>query len=188
MDKWLNFYLPFFDNSKDAEKFVSMCEKQHPPDNLAKILMHQTQRLISLADEIPKIRPHDESLQILFLIMCAENISKLHDGFTSEGKSRNYVHRFFDKFLSDPDKTLLENGFIDNDDPLLSPLGLKRVVDMFYDIRCDVVHEGNYSFFQFHDGTTPMVNADPNVNSYLRFNDVRNIIVRGCITAIKDKL
>ena len=95
MGKWLDFYIPFFRNLKDAEKFINRCEKQQPPNNLAKILMHQAQRLITLADDIPKLRPHEESLQIFFLVMCAENISKLHDSYDKVGKSRHYVHRFF---------------------------------------------------------------------------------------------
>jgi hypothetical protein len=188
MNKWLNFYLPFFDSSKTAEEFLELCENQKPPNNLAKTLMHQTQRLITLADEIPKIRPHEESLQILFLIMCAENISKLHAGYTDEGKSRYYVCCFFDNFLSETDKSLLGNGFKDGTGHSLPPLGLKSAVYMLYDIRCDVVHEGNYSFFNFHDGTKPIVNTDPDIISYLRYKDVRDLIIRGCINAIKDKL
>ena len=178
MEKWRDFYISFFPEQKSAEKFIELCEVQQPPNNLAKILMHQSKRLITLADDILNIRPHEESLQILFLIMCTENISKLHDSYSKEGKSRYYVHRFFEKFLSNDDKRILENGFIDMDDIHLNPLGLKKVVDMLYDIRCDVVHNGKY----------PIQNTDPAVKANLRYIDVRNIIVRGCINAVNDKL
>lgn len=188
LEKWLDFYISFFPEQKGAEKFIELCEGQQPPNNLAKILMHQAKRLITLADDILNIRPHEESLQILFLIMCTENISKLHDSYYKEGKSRYYVHRFFEKFLSNDDKRILGNGFIDMDDIHLNPLGLKKVVDMLYDIRCDVVHEGNYSFFSFHNGKYPIQNTDPAVKANLKYIDVRNIIVRGRINAINDKL
>jgi hypothetical protein len=110
MTKWSDFYSSFFPDKKKLGNFIDLCEQQQPPDNLAKILMHQTQRLISIADDIPKLRPTDESLQILFLLMCTENISKLHDCFKKTGKSRYYVHRFFENFLSEDDKKTLENG------------------------------------------------------------------------------
>ena len=100
MEKWLNFYRPFFATEAEALSLVQACEQLVPPDNAAKIMMHQAQRLVSLADDIQGLRPHREALQILFLMMCAENISKLHEGFHGEGQSRAHVQRFFDRFPS----------------------------------------------------------------------------------------
>lgn len=182
---WIDFYRPFFTSQKDAEQFISDCERLAPPNNLAKVLMHQTQRLISLADYMEVIRAHDEPLKVLFLIMCAENIAKLYDGFNGEGQSRVYVKKFFTDFLPQADKDALGSGFFDINDRTLS---LEMVVDMLYDIRCDVVHEGNYVSFAFHDGCTPMVNTNPRVEAHLRFTEVRNIVVRGCIGAVQAKL
>jgi len=150
--------------------------------------MHQAQRLISLADEVLRIRPYDESLQVFFLIMCAENIAKLHDGFNGEGKSRFYVRKFFEKFLSNHDKEILASGFIDEDDNLQRSLDFEQVVNMFYNLRCDVVHEGNYKDFYFHDHTCSILNTNPNVTAILRLKDIRSIIVRGCIKAVQDSL
>lgn len=188
MQKWIDFYQPFFPSLEEVTDFVSSCEQLAPPNNVAKILMHQTQRLISLADDIQVIRREKESLQVLFLIMCAENIAKLHDAFTGEGQSRAYVRRFFNNFLSQADQDTLGRGFIDGNDHLMRSLGLGRVIDMLYGIRCDVVHEGNYWGFTFHDGNMAMVNTDPNINAHLQCQEVRNIVVRGCINAIRDKL
>jgi hypothetical protein len=70
----------------------------------------------------------------------------------------------------------------------MSPLGFEKVVDLLYAVRCDVVHEGKYWGFSFHDGSTPMLNVDPDVTVYLTFKELRDIIVKGCINAIKDKL
>ena len=188
MEEWLEFYKPYFSTEDEAIQFVQDCEKQSPPRNTSKILMHQAQRLISLADEVLKIRPYDESLQVLFLIMCAENIAKLHDRFNGEGQSRVFVRRFFKKFLSNEDKMTLGCGFIDEYDNLQRSLGFDLVVDMLYKIRCDVVHEGNYKDFYFHDGIMSILNTNPNVTSNLRLIDVRNIIVRGCIKAVQNRL
>ena len=189
MEPWLSFYCPHFVSRTEAEGFIRACEKLQPsaPNHIAKIMMHQTQRLVSIVDGLPKFRPHQEPLQVLFLVMCAENIAKLHDGFSEEGKSRYYVQKFFEKFLSNPDKDTLSHGFKVNVDPLPS-IGFNKAVDLLYDIRCDVVHEGNYTDFAFHDGHMAMVNTTPNVIAEIQFVQVRDIVVRGCINAINDKL
>jgi hypothetical protein len=190
MNNWLNFFASYFPNVHAAEEFISRCESLSPDDrnHKAKIMMHQTQRLVSIADDLPKIRPSRESLQLLFLMICIEHISKLHDDFTGEGQSKKYVKRFFTEFISKSDKDKLGTSFIDNTALPMSPLGFEKVVDLLYAVRCDVVHEGKYWGFSFHDGSTPMVNVDPDVNVYLTFQELRDIIVKGCINAIKDKL
>lgn len=190
MDKWVDFYEPFFKSKREAEFFVEKCEALTPTDecHTAKIMMHQSQRLISIADDLPRLRPKRESLQLLFLIICAENISKLYDGFQSEGQSRKYVKLFFDKFLSQAEKDKLRNGFVPNNSMPMSHLGIERVVDILYDVRCDVVHEGKYWGFTFYDSDTSMINVDPDVTVYITFKELRDIVTRGCIRAIEDKL
>jgi hypothetical protein len=189
MEPWLSFYRPHFESMKAANDFVRECEDLQPSTqkHIAKIMMHQTQRLVSIVDDLPKFRPHKEPLQLLFLLMCTENIAKLHDGFVGEGKSRYYVKKFFEKFLSKSDKDVLSYGFTANVDPL-SSIGFNKAVDLLYDIRCDVVHEGNYTDFAFHDGQMAMVNINPDVTAEIQLVRVRDIIVRGCINAIKDIL
>ena len=188
MPNWINFYRPFFSTNDEAQNFVEACERLAPPDNVAKIIMHQGQRLVSISDDLPQIRPDHEALRLLFLTMCAENVAKLHDGFQGEGQSRAYVRRFFEAFLSDQDRDALASGFVDHSQPRMPSLGLRGAVDMLYDIRCDVVHEGNYWGFSFQDGPTPMLNVDPDVISHITFDQFRAIVVRGCINAVRDRL
>ena len=128
--------------------------------------MHQAQRLVSIHDDLPRIRPQRESLQLIFLITCSEHIAKLHAGFTDEGKSRAYVQEFFDKFVSDADQDALKSGFSHYN---RRPMELKEIVDLLYGVRCDVVHEGKYWNFSFHDGSTAMLNGDPDVIVSLQF-------------------
>ncbi len=188
MEPWRSFYLPFFEAANDAEQFIAACEAKAPPDLAAKIIMHQAQRLVSISDDLPQIRPHQEPLRLLFLLMCAENISKLQVDFTGEGKSRVHVRRFFNEFLCQADRDSISYGFKDNSHRLLPRLEFDQAVDLLYDLRCDVVHEGNYSDFAFHDGTMSMVNTNPNVIAEIRLADVRNIVVRGCIAAARTRL
>lgn len=183
METWVAFFMPFFDGRGTAEDWVARCEASVPPQNAAKIMMHQTQRLISLADDLPKIRPHAEPLQLLFLLVCAEHVAKLHHGFSGEGQSKAYVRRFFDDFVVGPDRQTLSSAFADLRGHLRRPLPLEKAVDLLYKVRCDVVHEGKWWGFAFH-----MVNALPDVEVRIGLLKLREIIVRGCIRAISVKL
>ena len=139
MQKWIPFFEPHFESLEATQTFISTCEagKGEPP----MLMMHQTQRLVSLAEDIVQVRKKD-SLRVLFLLICAEAIAKLHDGVAEEGRSRPYTRRFFQDFVSTEDQETIEVSFFDVDKE--GPLDLKAAVDLLYDIRCDVVHEGNY--------------------------------------------
>lgn len=188
MDEWIEFYTPFFPDRAKAEGWVARCEALVPPNNCARTMMHQAQRLISIADDLPKIRRTAESLQLMFFITCAEHLSKLHVGFNGEGQSRRYVRRFFENFVTGADRETLEIAFDDENDYHMRPLTFKRAVDLLYQIRCDVVHEGNYWGFAFHDGSTPMLNTNPDVTSNITIQQLRAIVVRGCINAVTARI
>lgn len=140
--------------------------------------MHQAQRLISLAEDIAELRAGRDGLRLLFFIICAENIAKLHDDFDDEGFSRKYVQRFFELFVSDPDKRLIEKRCMSLD---AEPLNLKQIVDGWYCVRCDVVHEGNYWGHAFSDDRSHTVSGKSPFFTQLSSTDVRDVIVRGCI-------
>jgi hypothetical protein len=182
MEKWIEFYVPFFSSRDTATEFVAACEVRTAASEKAMLLMHQTQRLVSLADDIVKIRPRD-SLRVLFLLICAESVAKLHAGFNKEGGSRKYTQKFFTDFVCPEDKKRIEAGFIDD-----RHLSLEAVVNHLYDIRCDVVHEGHYwGFFFSSDGwTTSSIYSDVGVR--IGYSEFRGIIVRGAIEAIQSKL
>ena len=120
--------------------------------------------------------------------MCAENVAKLHDKYVGEVCSRKYVHCFFERFVIGDDRRMMEQAFTDNNDHLLRPLSFKQVVNVLYDVRCDVVHEGNYQDFAFHDGAMPMVNVAPDITANISLADLRAVLVRGCINAVNDRL
>lgn len=183
MDKWTDFYEAYFPTRADAEGFVAALEALDldAPRHRAKIMMHQVQRLVSLADDIAQIRPGKESLQLLFLLICGENIAKLSHDFQGDGQSRAYVRQFFDKFVVGADRHALEGSIVSKD---FVALNLLQIVDTLYAVRCDVVHEGQYWSFEFHDGEIPMITGDPPVTVYLQLDDLRDIVVRGSIRAI----
>ena len=96
MQKWIPFFEPHFESYEATHKFVSACEagKGKPP----MLMMHQTKRLVTLADDIGKAQKKD-SLRVLFLLICAEAVAKLHHGFTGEGQSQFYTQKFFHEFF-----------------------------------------------------------------------------------------
>lgn len=196
MNEWIDFYQYYFQNLDEATKFVESCEKLTNDDgnHIAKIMMHQTKRLISLSDDMQKCRPNDETLKLLFLMMCVENISKLQDGFSKEGQSKKYVKKFFNDFLSSDDKNLLSTGFVNYKDQL-RPLNLDNVIEMLYSIRNNIVHEGKYIYFSFDIGIGDYLqliekNEIPiyTVVPHITLKNFRDVIIRGCITAILSKL
>jgi hypothetical protein len=97
MIEWLDFYRPYFTESSDLEQFVQVCEslEVHDPRHRAKIMMHQGRRLLSVADGMEIVKPGYEPLKLLFLLICAENISKLNVSTEELGQSRYHVRRFF---------------------------------------------------------------------------------------------
>ena len=179
---WLEFYNPYFASAQEVTTFVEQIEAIPAGDLMhrRKILMHQTQRLVSIAIDINQIRPRKQALQLAFLIISCENISKLFHNYEGDMKSKHYVKKFFDAFVSEEDKNKLENGFTTH---AIQAMHVDQIVEMLYSIRCDVVHEGKYWGFHFMEDI-PMLNIDPDVNVHMRFDELRDIVVRGSIKAI----
>lgn len=184
MEKWISFYEEFFPSRDEATSFVQKYEDLCPGGtaHTAKIMMHQAQRLVSLADDIPNIRKGNETIPLLFLLVCAEHIAKLFHNFDSEGQSRAYVRRFFNEFINEDDKKVISTGITKHD---RKPLPIQDAVDILYSVRCDLVHEGRYWGFHFHDGKTPILGTDPDVITSILLPVFRGIVVRGCIRAIE---
>ena len=182
--RWLPFFESFFPTRTEARVFVESLEalRLSDPRHQAKIMMHQTQRLISLSDDLPQIRKGNEGLRLLFLLVCAENIAKLANKYEGEGQSKAYARNFFIWFLTPGEQEILCVGITHHD---RRPLSLQQAIDALYGVRCDVVHEGKYWGFHFNDGKTPMLNTEPDVIVSLTLEDFRALVVRGCIRAIE---
>ena len=165
-------------------------------------MMHQTQRLVSLADDLGQ---NKEVLQLLFLLICAEHIAKLYGNFTGEGQSRPYVRKFFRWFLSAEQQQQFSQGVRKPDSGVADPgaathrptaapkrileldldlQSLQSAVDALYAVRCDVVHEGNTWSFSFpQEGKGSMINEGVIVS--LTAAEFRSLVVWGCIKAIE---
>jgi hypothetical protein len=184
MEKWISFYIAYFSNEDETRRFVERCENESGPTS-AKLIMHQTQRLISLSNDVAALRPGQDGLQLLFLIICAEDVAKLAYKFNGEGCSRLYVNKFFTEFLTDTDKNRLMEGFIGFKNARLS---FETIVNTLYDVRCEVVHEGRYWGFSFSESGIPTLSVSAPFMVRIRIQELRDIIVLGSIHAATSSL
>ena len=179
-NKWVQFYAPVIGH--DTAINLVQRTQNGPPANRAKLILYQTRRLVSIADDIINIRPGREALQLLFLLICAEHVAKLAKGTGKEGKSRHYTKEFFRRFMSDADRDLLDTGFKDRN---MMPMEWQTSIDALYDVRCDVVHEGAYWEFHFRQGDVSMLNLETQMIAEITLVDFRNIIIRCAARAVE---
>jgi len=178
MTKWLDFYRPYFPSESEARLFIGDCEKSS--DAAAMLIMHQAARLVTISKKMAEIQPGRDALELLFLLICAENVSKLHDDFHDEGKSRHYVQTFFSQFLSNSEKAQIEEKFLTLD---LGLMNLGQIIDVLYDTRCDVVHEGKYWGFSFSSYGVSTATVETPVLTRMSIEELRSIVVNGCVRA-----
>ena len=197
---WHTFFKPYFTTGNECAAFVDECESinrdYRPPEQLddstPKVIMHQTVRLVTLSDLVHAFPRSHDPLALFFLLVCAECVAKLHAGFDQEGQSRAFVQRFFAEHVSAADKQILTDHFQCSRSDTTE---LDAVVDLLYDVRCDVVHEGRYWGFSFPTDACPVLNLHPHhdkgqapISVSLPLSELRGIIVRGCIAAVMNKL
>lgn len=142
MNAWLNFYRAYFANEDALKCFAEGCEQLEADDSKhrAKIMMHQGQRLLTIADAMEAVVSARLSLKLLFLLIASENISKLSVAFRGEGQSKYYVKKFFNEYCLPQDRAAIEHGI----EICGKKSSLDDLISVLYDVRCDVVHEGIY--------------------------------------------
>jgi len=147
-------------------------------------MMHQGQRLITLANNSECMDRDRDPLKLLFLLIAVEAVSKLFDNFNESGHSKKYVIRFFEQFTADEEKIfILDNIEIRNKDDTT----LEDIIKTLYAIRCDVVHEGMYWRFNFANDNHRSILTFGDGEQILRvttpYEELRDIIIRSIIRA-----
>ncbi len=144
------------------------------------IVMHQAARMIWLADRIEDVARGRPAVQILFFLIAAEAVAKLIAGFDGEGKSRQFVHKFFGELCSDDHRARLGRAIGDPG----TFFSVSGTVNYLYDIRCSVVHEGRYFDVHLRDHGTPTINVTKNGRSvvvYMSTAELRQIVLEGVV-------
>jgi hypothetical protein len=176
----MDFYRQFMPDD-DARKFVRACEALQPPGNAAKLIMHQCRRLVLLAQEVGDAKPNRHSLQLLFLLICAEAVAKLADGRLTG--SRKAVQTFFRDHVPSSEQDLVSQRF--RESGTLSPLSLQQAVNVLYDVRCSVAHEGDYWGFNLGSGLDWTLTGYRHIESHLAVAELIRIIVEGSVIAAR---
>jgi hypothetical protein len=179
------FYRPLFPSGEESKWFSDRVEGAPDVQRPVKEVFHQAARLTWLGDRINEIAAGRPALQILFYLITAETIAKLTYKFEGRGRSREYVHAFFEKLCGRGDQLSLTGAFTES----LSrrPLSLSEAVDLLYDVRCDVAHRGMYYVFTLpldRQDYPELVNTgDMTVETMFTLGALRQIVLRGAIRA-----
>jgi uncharacterized protein YifE (UPF0438 family) len=182
-ERWAEFYAPYFPTARDARNFVAACRAQTPEAGAANEIMQHGRRLILLADDVARVRPGRDALPLLFMIICAEHASKrYHD--SQKGQSAHHVRTFFGTFLSNEEKREMEGAFTTADG---KPVDLAGAVNILYQVRCKVAHEGVYWGFAFKGGGRGG-GKGPEVRAELSRRQLRDMVIRACIRAAMAKI
>jgi hypothetical protein len=179
------FYRPLFPTEAECKQFSDRVENAPDSQRPVKEVFHQAARLTWLGDRINEIAAGRPALQILFYLITAETIAKLTYRFEGRGRSREYVHAFFEKLCSSGDQSILANAF--SESPSRRALSLSEAVDLLYDVRCDVAHRGMYYVFNLpiegHDYPELVILGDMSVETMLTLGTLRQIVLRGAVRA-----
>jgi hypothetical protein len=184
------FYAPAFLSRENAAQFVKTVESLSGPAP-AKIALHQGARMIWLADRMQEVARGRAALQILFCLIAAEAVAKIVFGFKGEGKSRQHVHLFFRQICSNEHRRALAEAFSFVTGGFLTR---EDAVNKLYDVRCDVVHEGRYFYFDLRDagrdGEAPVIAdvADRELIAHLSSAQLRQIVLEGVVEGVKKLL
>jgi len=192
-----DFYREFFSNNAEMEKFI--VEKLgYRKSNIPRRMINNIQRLVTLSDDIEKIKNGRDCLRLFFLVVCIETLYKFAN---STQKKLRMVIDFFQTYVAEDDKIfLLSNIRRDYDDCRYKPgepfddnIDLEIFARIMYEVRSYFVHEGDYSSFHFAHNDIPELNhisvkekdgAQKEEMMYsvsLKYADFRKICVNGLI-------
>lgn len=179
------FYRPLFPTEVESKQFSERVESALDSQRPVKEVFHQAARLTWLGDRINEIAAGRPALQILLYLIAAETIAKLTYKFEGRGRSREYVHAFFEKLCGDEDQSVLASAFSESFGR--RPLSLSEAVDLLYDVRCDVAHRGMYYVFILpldQQDYPELVNVgEVTVETMLTLGTLRRIVLRGALRA-----
>ncbi len=180
------FYATVFPSVDAARSFYKRLEDLPPEKNAAKIVFHQAARMVWLADQIDEVARGRPAFQVLFYLTSAELVAKITFDFKGEGDSKKHVHRFFTEICSDNTREKLAMAFSRLPYGEVTPT---EVVNLLYDIRCDVVHRGMYYGFQLAmpgDDFSQLTHTNGiSFTTNLTIPELRHMVLEGAVLASK---
>jgi hypothetical protein len=152
----------------------------------AKTILHQTARMLWLADRIDEVAAGRPAFQILLYLTAAELVAQLASKYEGEGESKKHVQHFFSDICASSQKERLQKAFRTVGGAFLS---LEATVNFLYRIRCDVVHRGQYYLFSLPrtPNNIPLLTGQGNDNviAEITLPELRQIVLEGAVLAAK---
>jgi hypothetical protein len=178
------FYVPVFDGSLEASSKFYEAVAEQGVNRDAKIILHQAARMVWLADRIEEVAAGRPSFQVLLYLTAAELVAKIVSRFEGEGESKKHVRKFFCEICEPPQRDRLGTAFRAVGGTFLT---LEKTVDYLYEIRCDVVHRGQYYTFSLRTGGIPLLTGtgSNDVIAEISLPELRQIILAGTVSAAK---
>jgi hypothetical protein len=180
-----SFYVDAFGGSLEASVQFYQAVKASD-NNDAKIILHQTVRMVWLADQIDNVAAARPAFQVLFYLTAAELVAKIVSGYEGEGESKKHVKKFFSEICESSQKERLEKAFQRVGGAFLP---LEGAVDFLYSIRCDVVHRGLYYAFSLPTTARdiPLLTGpgEDAVIAEITIAEIRRIVLEGAVLAAK---
>lgn len=176
------FYRSAFSSAKESRSFYERVKKLSEKRRDPQTILHQAARMIWLADRIDNVARRRPSFQVMFYLTTAELVAKLVFKYNGESRSREFVRKFFEEICTQEHQTRLAQGFTDL--TRSSGLSCREVVDLLYDVRCDVVHRGQYFSFNLQSeqsSVAMLTNARPHWLSHIKLSELRQIVLEGVI-------
>lgn len=163
-------------------------------------MINSVERLVTLSDDIERIRERRESLRVFFLVVYIEALYTLRCEFCDLiMKKPDMIIDFFTRFINENDKNLIEERIIVNEGTTRDlQIDMEKFALIINGIRNNFAHEGNYWLFSFANDDTPVMNVvkssikkdgpkiEIEVSMGLKYSEFRRICVMGFINFIYD--
>lgn len=157
-----DFYIDYFKSEEDMLAFFVKVFKNDENDKKPRQMMNQIKNLVSIANDIDKIRPERDPLRIFFIKTCLEALCAISEFSKTE---------FYEKFPSymswEGQEYILNNFLLTGFDDEYKNFRYEAIHDLtiedFFEIikavRDIVAHEGNYWEMQFfaHDNDSTWI-------------------------------
>lgn len=150
------FYRSIFDSAEKMISFFVKVFKNDTNDKTPRQMMNQVEHLVTIANDIDKIRPGRDPLRVFFIKTCLEALCAL-SGMNNKKDKPAFYEKFIDYMSTEGKLYILENfsltGFEDVYRGHTYEVSHNLTIDDFFEIikavRDIVAHEGNYWEMQF---------------------------------------
>jgi hypothetical protein len=151
-----DFYRRNFESEEDMVAFFVRVFKNDENDKIPRRMMNQVQHLISIANDMDKIRPGRDPLRIFFIKTCLEALCAL-SGMNNKKDKPVFYEKFIGFMSAEGKAYILENFSLTRFDDVYMghtyEASHELTIDDFFEIvkavRDIVAHEGNYWEMQF---------------------------------------